>query len=98
MEMARALIDAGHEVSVTTAEAFRPVVEDAGLELIPAGISDTEAFERLIERFPQLPGVTPPERVGRSCPGCLSMPTCPRCSRCRADPCLGPRHRGQRGG
>jgi UDP:flavonoid glycosyltransferase YjiC (YdhE family) len=41
--LARAAQAAGHTVAVATAESFRPVVERAGLEILPAGVDDATA-------------------------------------------------------
>jgi UDP:flavonoid glycosyltransferase YjiC (YdhE family) len=51
--LARALADAGHEVSFATAAEFLPEVERRGFPAFPAGISLPEQMRRAAERYPE---------------------------------------------
>lgn len=50
--LAKALLEAGHEVAVATASELRPRVEAAGFTAFDAGMEPSSAFGRLAERFP----------------------------------------------
>ena len=50
--LARALVDAGHDVAFATDRAFGVHVRQAGFEAIPAGVSADVALAEFYERFP----------------------------------------------
>jgi UDP:flavonoid glycosyltransferase YjiC (YdhE family) len=66
--LAEALLDAGHEVAVATAESFGGVVSEAGFEPIAAGIDGPEARARVLLRHPGFWEIPKEERARRVIP------------------------------
>jgi UDP:flavonoid glycosyltransferase YjiC (YdhE family) len=54
MPLARALSDAGHEVTFATAGEFLPQVEKHGFASFPAGLSLPDQMRQAAERYPEL--------------------------------------------
>ena len=65
LRLARALIEAGHDVAVATAAGFGEVVAEAGLKHIPAGVGLAEASVQAFERHPEYGGMSERERGNR---------------------------------
>jgi UDP:flavonoid glycosyltransferase YjiC (YdhE family) len=52
LPLARALVEAGHEVAIATGPDMRPRAEAAGFSTFAAGIGLSEAWQRLVRRYP----------------------------------------------
>jgi UDP:flavonoid glycosyltransferase YjiC (YdhE family) len=66
--LAEALLDAGHEVAVATAESFGGVIAEAGFEPVAAGIDGREARARVLVRHPGFWEISKEERAQRVIP------------------------------
>jgi UDP:flavonoid glycosyltransferase YjiC (YdhE family) len=61
LPLARALLDAGHDVAFATADGFCPRVQQAGFAAFPAGMDAGQTWEETSRRFPELDGLPPQE-------------------------------------
>jgi UDP:flavonoid glycosyltransferase YjiC (YdhE family) len=52
LPLAKALVDAGHEVAIAIGPELRPRAKAAGFKTFDAGLAVEAAFERLAERYP----------------------------------------------